>query len=138
MAGQVGFEPASSSRNPYISKGHHLNIRGSVMMQEFQQMFGFSAVGILGTGFVITILLMAIGLREKDDLPRRVRVLRAGGVLLGLMMIVTGFTWYAYFVYSYPPYHIESVIILTIISSVGGLISGVASCIPLQTSDSGM
>ncbi|MFW9800976.1 MAG: hypothetical protein ACFFD9_11110 [Candidatus Thorarchaeota archaeon] len=101
-------------------------------------MFGFSAVGILGTGFVITILLIVIGLREKDDSLRRARFLRAGGVLLGLMIIVTGFTWYAYFVYPYPPYHIESVIILTFISSLGGLVSGVASCIPLQTFDRNM
>ncbi len=94
-------------------------------------MFGFSAVGILGTGFVITILLILIGLREKDDSLRRVRFLRAGGVLLGLMIVVTGFTWYAYFVYPYPPHHLEDVVLLTMISSVGGLISGVASCISI-------
>lgn len=100
-------------------------------MQEMQQMFGFSAVGILGTGFVIAILLLVIGLREKDDSLRKVRFLRAGGVLLGLMIIVTGFVWYASFVYPYPPHYLEGVFLLTLVSSIGGLIIGAASWIPI-------
>jgi len=107
-------------------------------MQEMQQMFGVSFVGVIGTGFVIAVLLLLFGFREKRDPVRRARLLRAGGVLLGLMVIVTGFTWFTYFVYPYPPLGLEDVITLTLVSSVGGLIIGVASCIPLQGFDSGI
>lgn len=107
------------------------NGREFVTMQEMQQMFGVSFVGVIGTGLVIAALLLLFGLREKTNLVRKVRLLRAGGVLLGLMVIVTGFTWYAYFVYPYPPYHLGDVFMLTLASSVGGLIIGAASCIPI-------
>ncbi len=100
-------------------------------MQESQVMFGFSGPGILGIGFVIAILLIVIGFREKGDFLRKVRFVRAGGVLLGLMIIVTGVAWYGYLLMT-TPLTLTDVIILTAISSFGGLVTGISSYYPIS------
>jgi uncharacterized membrane protein len=104
------------------------------MTQEIQQMFGVSGVGILVVGFGIALLLIVIGFREKKDYLKRVRFLRAGGILLGLMFIVTGVTWYGYLVVTTStPLTLGDVISLTGISSVGGLIIGISSYFPISS-----
>jgi hypothetical protein len=96
-------------------------------------MFSFSAVGILGLGFVIAIVLLILGLMEKTDYSKRVRMSRAGGILLGLMVIATGLTWYGYVVLtSSIPLTIVDVVILTLVAAIGGLISGISCCIPIR------
>jgi len=90
-------------------------------------------VGILTAGFMIAILLIIIGFREKSACSRKVRLIRAGGILLGLMMISTGFTWFGYLAStSSTPLAFEDVVILTLVSSIGGLISGISSYIPIN------
>ena len=102
-------------------------------MQESQQMFVISPVGILAAGFVIAVLLIIIGFREKSDYSRKVKLIRAGGILLGLMIIATGLTWYGYLAFtSSTPLALEDVVILTLVSSIGGLISGISSYIPIS------
>lgn len=102
-------------------------------MQEMQQMFAISPVGILAFGFVIAILLIIIGFREKSDYSRKAGLMRAGGILLGLMMIATGLTWYGYLAStSSTPLTFEDVVILTLVSSIGGLISGISSYIQIN------
>jgi hypothetical protein len=96
-------------------------------MQEAQQMFSISGFGTLGMGLVIILVLLLIGLREKENILRKVRFYRAAGILLGLLVIVTGFAWFSYLAATVTtPLTIEDVIILTSVSSGGGLISGIS------------
>ena len=102
-------------------------------MQESQVMFGFSGPGILGIGFVIAILLIVIGFREKEDFLRKVRYVRSGGILFGIMIIVTGLIVYGYLVVTMSlSMTLQDVIIATLVSSMGGLIIGISSYYPIS------
>jgi hypothetical protein len=102
-------------------------------MQDVQVMVSPSGLGILGTGFIIAILLVVIGLRERDDFSRRVRYIRSGGILFGFMIIVTGFTVYAYLVAVMTLIMaLQDVFILTLVSSIGGLIMGISGYYPFS------
>jgi len=102
-------------------------------MQEMQQMFAISPVGILAAGFAAAILLIAIGFREKSDYSSKVKLIRAGGILLGLMMIATGLSWFGYIAStSSTSLTFEDVVILTLVSSIGGVISGVSRYMPIN------
>ncbi len=103
------------------------------MEQEMQQMFGVSVVGILGLGFVIVILLVILGLLEKNDYSKRVKMIRTGGILLGIMIIATGLIWYGILVATpSTSLTLGDVVLLTLDSSIGGLISGISCCIPIK------
>jgi hypothetical protein len=95
-------------------------------------MIVFSPVGFMIIGFVIAILLIVMGFREKRDYARKVRLVRAGGVLLGLMIIATGLIWYGYLAsVAVVRLDFEDVFMLTLLSSIGGLIIGISSYIPI-------
>ena len=103
------------------------------MQQEAQQMFGISGIGILGMGFIIIVVLLVIGFREKEDLLKKERYSRGAGILLGALIIVTGLTWYSTVVaVATTPMTFEDVLILTGISSIGGLISGISGYLPIN------
>ncbi len=102
-------------------------------MQDAQVMFGFSAPGILGIGYFIAIILIVIGLREKDDFQKKVRYLRSGGILFGIMIIVTIVAIYAYLVTTLMLIMtLPDVITLALVSSLGGLIIGVSGYYPIS------
>jgi membrane-associated HD superfamily phosphohydrolase len=102
-------------------------------MQEAQQMFSISGFGILGMGLVIIIVLLVVGFREKEDLLKKERFIRVAGILFGLLIIVTGCIWTEYMRTAYfMPLSFGSLIILTIVSSIGGLISGISCYIPID------
>lgn len=102
-------------------------------MQEMQQMFAITPVPILAAGFIVAILLIIIGFRERSDYSSKVRLIRAGGILLGLMMIATGLTWFGYLTStSSTPLTFEDVVIPTLVSSIGGLISGISRYMPID------
>ncbi|MFX1266146.1 MAG: hypothetical protein ACFFH0_12240 [Promethearchaeota archaeon] len=103
------------------------------MLQEMEVMATLSIPGILGLGFFIAILLIIIGIREREDYPRRVRYIRSGGILFGIMIVVTGFTVYGYLVAVRGLImNLQDVIILTLVSSIGGLITGISGYYPLS------
>jgi hypothetical protein len=103
------------------------------MLQDAQIMFGFSAPGILGIGYFIAIILIVIGLREKDDFQKKVRYLRSGGILCGIMIILTIFSIYAYLVTVLMLIMtLTDLITLTVVSSVGGLIIGISGYYPIS------
>ena len=82
---------------------------------------------------MIAIVLLILGLMEKTNYSRRVRMIRSGGILLGLMVVATGLTWYGYIVLtSSLPLTIGDVVILTLVAAIGGLISGISCCIPIR------
>ncbi|MFX1482945.1 MAG: hypothetical protein ACFFCP_07130 [Promethearchaeota archaeon] len=102
-------------------------------MQEAQVMFGLSGPGIIVIGYVIAILLVVIGFREKGDFQRRSRYIRSGGILFGTIFIVGGLMVYGYLV-ALQAYTmtLQGVIILTLNSSIGGLIIGISGCYPMK------
>ncbi len=96
-------------------------------------MFGPSGPGILGIGFVIAIILIILGYREKEDFLKKVRYVRSGGILFGIMILISGLIVYGYLVatmaYSLT---LGDVMILTLVSSLGGLIIGIAGYYPIR------
>ena len=119
-------------RKAYFSSPQS-DYRGIVTLQEQQVMFGFNAPGILGTGFLIAILLIVIGLREKDDFHKKVRYLRSGGILFGIMIIATVFIVYAYLAMTVTLIMtLGDVTILTLVSSLGGTIIGISGYYPIS------
>lgn len=101
-------------------------------MQEMQPMIVLTPVGFLLSGFAIALLLIVMGFREKRDYARKVRLVRAGGILLGLMIIITGLSWYGFLAFVAVHLIFEDVVMLTLLSSIGGLIIGASSCIPIS------
>jgi cellobiose-specific phosphotransferase system component IIC len=97
-----------------------------------QVMFGFSAPGIIGFGFAIAIILIIIGLREKDDYFRKVRYIRSGGIIFGIMIIVTVVIVYAHLVTMGLIMKLQDVITLALVSSFGGLIIGISGYYPIS------
>jgi hypothetical protein len=96
-------------------------------------MFSLNIPSILGIGFVIAILLIMIGYREKENIRRRVRYLRMGGVFFGIMVIVTGLTVYGYLVMVVSLImFLQDVVILSMVSSFGGVIIGISCYYPIS------
>jgi hypothetical protein len=111
----------------------YLVLEEPVTMQESQVMFGLSGPGILGIGYLIAILLIVIGYKEKEDIHKRVRYIRMGGVLFGIMIIVTGLTVYGYLVtVMFLVMTLQDVFILALVSSIGGLIIGISCYYPIS------
>ena len=101
-------------------------------------MFSLSGPGIIMIGFIIAILLIAIGFREKGDFQRRSRYIRSGGILLGAMFIVSVLTTYVFLI-ALQAYTmtLQGVIIVTLNSSIGGLIIGISAYYPIKPKESG-
>jgi hypothetical protein len=91
-------------------------------------MFSVSLPGILGMLAIIATILVVLGFNEKNDLVRRIRLLRSGVALIGLTLVLTGFLWYAHLalIYIPLPLYIEDIIILTLLSTCGGVAMGIA------------
>jgi hypothetical protein len=63
-------------------------------MQE--QMFTIPIPPLLAIGFLIGIILFALGLRNQDDLVKRNHQMGLGLVIIGFMIPVTPISWYGY------------------------------------------
>ena len=107
-------------------------------MQDIQVMFIVSGPGIIVIGFVIAILLVVIGFREKGDFQRRCRYIRFGGILFGTMFIVSVLTTYVYLI-ALQAYTmtLQGAIIVTLNSSIGGLIIGISGYYPFKQKEGG-
>ena len=81
---------------------------------------------LLMIGFVIAVLFLVLGYRERVDLSKRERSIRIGLVLLGMMVIVTPFSWYGYLaiVAGAVQLGIGVMVILTTLVSIGGIFIG--------------
>jgi len=102
-------------------------------MQEIQhQLIGFSGLGILVIGLVIITILLVIGLKENDDIARKERFIRAAGALFGGLIIIMELLWYLSVIPSTTaPMTYQDVIIITGLSSIGGLIIGISCYFPI-------
>ncbi|MHA1902737.1 MAG: hypothetical protein ACXADL_13490 [Candidatus Thorarchaeota archaeon] len=61
-------------------------------MQE--QMFVIPIPPLLAIGFLIGIVLLVLGYRNKTDLTRRYHLMGLGTVVIGIMIPVTPISWY--------------------------------------------
>ncbi|MFX0055593.1 MAG: hypothetical protein ACFFAX_06345 [Promethearchaeota archaeon] len=57
-------------------------------------MFSINIPALLALGFLIGILLVAIGYREKENLVLRAHRIGLGTIIIGIMIPATPLTWY--------------------------------------------
>jgi hypothetical protein len=93
-------------------------------------MFTVSLPALFATLYLIALVLLFVGVREEADIAKRLRLMRMGGVLLGFTTILLGFMWYAtqpqMALLGYVEMRLEDLLVLTALSSVGGVIMGFA------------
>jgi len=97
-------------------------------MEEVELMYSVNIPAILGTLLIIALVLVALGFREKNDVVRRLTLLRIGVMLIGLTILLTGFLWYASMamIHIPLPVYIQDVALLTLFSAGGGIVIGAA------------
>ena len=152
----AGFEPASEawkasiltrldygrSHRKSIVRGYDLRVMIEWTKRD-RSVEGFdpnsgerNGVSILGGGSsdsMLTRIAKVIGFREKEDFLMKERDIRVVGIIFGVLIIVTGLFWYSTVVsVATTPMTFEDVLILTGISSIGGLISGISFYFPIN------
>ncbi|MHA2071807.1 MAG: hypothetical protein ACW985_08480 [Candidatus Thorarchaeota archaeon] len=65
-------------------------------MQE--QMFAVPIPMLLALGFLIGIVILALGYREGSDMARRHRLIGLGVIIIGIMIPATPISWYGYWI----------------------------------------
>lgn len=63
-------------------------------------MFAVNIPSLIIIGFLIGIILIIVGNRERDDMSRRNKFLRSGIIVVGIMIPVTPISWYGYWALS--------------------------------------
>ena len=63
-------------------------------MQE--QMFAVPIPMLLALGFLIGIVILALGYREGSDMARRHSLIGLGVIIIGIMIPATPISWYGY------------------------------------------
>ncbi|TFF94968.1 hypothetical protein EU546_04180 [Candidatus Thorarchaeota archaeon] len=96
------------------------------MMQESQLMFTVSLPAIFALLILIALVLHFMGVREQTDMVKKSRLMRMGGSLLGFTIILVGVLWYATRIgfSGYAQMGLEDIVLLTVLSSIGGIIIG--------------
>ena len=93
-------------------------------------MFTVSLPALFAALYLIALVLVILGMRERGDMGKKLRMMKMGGVLLGFTTILLGFIWYAtqpqMGLLGYVQMRIEDLLVLTTLSSVGGAIIGFA------------
>jgi hypothetical protein len=97
-------------------------------MEEIESMWGVNLPVILGTLFLIAVIFIVLGFKEKDNRARRITLLRTGILFIGLTILLTGFLWYANLATTNIPLpiYMQDVILLTLLSAGGGIVIGAA------------
>jgi len=95
-------------------------------MQEVQ--FGVSMPSILILGFLIGVILIILGYRERQDLVRRNHQIGLGTIIVGIMIPVTPLSWYIYWegflgLFMLPLEH-KLVIILALVIGLAFIVHG--------------
>ena len=95
-----------------------------MLMQE--PMIAINLPGLLLLGYLIAAILIYLGSREPKDSPRKYRFLWFGFLYLGLLVIATPFSWYAYQIVTQGSVRMEipDLFIVTLFSVMGGCIFG--------------
>jgi hypothetical protein len=92
-------------------------------------MFSVNIPALLALGFLIGILLVAIGYREKGNLVLRAHRIGLGIIIIGIMIPVTPLAWYGFLllrtgIIILGPLDI-AIIILALIAGLIGLYCGI-------------
>jgi len=59
-------------------------------------MFTIPIPPLLALGFIIGIILLMLGYREKADLTRHQHLMGLGIIIIGIMIPITPLSWYGY------------------------------------------
>lgn len=100
-------------------------------MQESQIMFTVPLPPLFAMLYLIALILLILGTREHQDIVRRTRFLKMGGVLLGFTTILLGFLWYAtqpeLGFLGYVEMRLADLLVLAGTSAIGGIIIGLSA-----------
>lgn len=85
---------------------------------------GVSMPALLILGFVIAIILLIFGFMEKKNPLRKKRLLAAGTILFGIMIVAVPLSWYGYWAIASGGIlvNISDIVIITFLSLIGGII----------------
>jgi len=99
-----------------------------------QQMFSINIPSMLIFGFLIGIVLLILGYRERTDIRRRNRFIGSGLSIIGIMILLTPLSWFLYLAYIYGTVIMTSsdIVILAMLAFTGGIIMGVGLAITLK------
>jgi hypothetical protein len=103
-------------------------LEDSLKLQESETMYSIDFPGLLATLLVFAILLIVLGLWEKSNPARKRTPIRIGMMLIGIVILLTGFLWYVSLatIYIPLPIYMQDIVLLTLFSAVGGVVIGVA------------
>lgn len=90
-------------------------------------MVSISIPALLALGFLIGMVLLILGYREKINLRRRNLLMGSGLCIIGAMALITPLSWFLYLAYIYGTVIMTSgdIVILGILAFTGGIIMGV-------------
>lgn len=82
---------------------------------------------LLAFGFLLGMLLLILGYRERVDVLRRNRLLGSGLSIIGIMTLLTPLSWFLYLANRYGTVIMTSsdIVILAMWAFTGGIIMGV-------------
>jgi hypothetical protein len=92
-----------------------------------QQMVSINLPSLLALGFLVGIVLLIIGYRERGDFQRRNRFIGSGLSIIGIMTLLTPLSWFLYFAYIYGTVIMTSgdIAIFAMLAFIGGILAGV-------------
>ncbi|MFX1558980.1 MAG: hypothetical protein ACFFBL_00155 [Promethearchaeota archaeon] len=61
-------------------------------------MFTIPIPPLLAIGFLIGVIILALGYRENSDLTRRNHLMGIGIIIIGVMIPITPLSWYGYLI----------------------------------------
>jgi hypothetical protein len=102
------------------------------MLQE--QMVSINIPFLLALGFLVGIVLLILGYREREDVQRRNRFMGSGLSIIGIMTLLTPLSWFLYLAYVYGMVIMASsdIAIFATLAFTGGIMMGVGLIIALK------
>jgi hypothetical protein len=85
---------------------------------------GVNLPALLIIGFVIATIMLILGFVEKKNPPRKKKLMAAGTILMGIMVVAVPLTWYGYWAITMGSIlmTIADILIIAFLSILGGII----------------
>ena len=99
-----------------------------------QQMVSISIPSLLALGFLVGMVLLILGYRERTDVQRRNRFMGSGLSIIGIMTLLTPLSWFLYLANRYGTVIMTSsdIAIFAMLAFAGGIMMGVGLIISLN------